>query len=108
MHKPKVLFLDDEVDLVEMLGDCCADIADVRIFSKPEEAIASALSDPPDIAFLDYRLPATTGIEVGGRFPQSVTLYLLTGELDVRVPPNFKQVLVKPVRMAKLIEIIRG
>ena len=106
MRRPKVLFLDDEVDLLEMFRDYCDDIAEVRIFAKPQEALLSALSDPPEIAFLDYRLPTTTGVEVGQHFPPEARLYLLTGELDIECPTNFEKILIKPIRMSEIAELI--
>jgi DNA-binding response OmpR family regulator len=108
MPLPKILFLDDEAELLEMLKDYFEDIAEVRIFSNPEEAVKSALADPPKIAFLDYRLPGTTGIEVSKRFPPGVQLYLLTGELEVDCPPQITKVLVKPIQLAEVSKLIQS
>jgi len=108
MSQPKVLFLDDETDLLELFRDSCEDLAEVRVFADSEKAIESAIKVPPDIAFLDYRLPGMSATEVAGRFPRGVVLHLLTGELDLALPEGFASVLVKPVHVARLRELIQG
>lgn len=66
----KILAVDDEQDALEVLTtairDCQPD-ADIRGFNSPTEALAFAETNPPDIAFLDIRMPGLTGLELAKR-----------------------------------------
>ncbi len=53
-----------------------------------DEALASLLAAPPDIAFLDIRVPGTSGIEIARRFSGKVHVVFVTahgeGEQSIR------------------------
>ena len=69
----KVYYLDDEKDLCEMFVDYFSNKdVEVTTFTDPLKAIAHSLNHPPDLIFVDYRLPGTTGDEVAKSLGASV------------------------------------
>lgn len=93
----KIIYLDDEPHLCEMFADnfASADIL-VHAFTDPEKAIAAVNESIPDLVFLDYRLPQTTGEAVALRLPPAIPKVLLTGDLAVKTIGNFAKVFHKP------------
>lgn len=81
----KVLIVDDNVDLVEMLAIVVTQLGhDVRKALDGRSAIAAALSYRPDVVLLDLGLPVINGIEVARELRQrpetaSARLIALTG-----------------------------
>ena len=105
----KVLFLDDEPLLCEIFSEMFAgpEIS-VRAFSDVNDAVQSATDDVPDIIFLDYRLPRTTGDQVAQKMPAHVPKYLVTGELEVKTVYQFNEVLGKPVDNSKIEGLLQN
>ena len=61
----RVLFVEDDPDLAEMYRTKLElDGYAVSVARDGEEAIARASADPPDLIFLDIRLPRMDGIQV--------------------------------------------
>ena len=61
----RVLFVEDDPDLAEMYRTKLElDGYVVSVARDGEEAIARASADPPDLVFLDIRLPRMDGIQV--------------------------------------------
>ncbi len=64
----KVIYLDDEPHLCEMFVDNFASgEVSVETFTDSEKAITAINASIPDLVFLDYRLPETTGEAVALR-----------------------------------------
>ena len=62
----KVLVVDDNADLVEMLALVVVELGhDVRKALDGQSAIAAAVAYRPDVVLLDLGLPLVSGIEVG-------------------------------------------
>lgn len=79
----KVLYLDDEPQLCAIFVDLFnSDLVEVKAFTNPAEAIAAAKLDPPDVAFLDYRMPGTTGAEVANAMRPDIPKYLITADIS--------------------------
>ena len=63
--KPRVLVVDDEDDLLELVRyNLAKDGYDVECVGSGEQALRSARTNPPDLVVLDLMLPAVDGLEV--------------------------------------------
>jgi two-component system phosphate regulon response regulator PhoB len=63
--KPRVLVVDDEDDLLELVRyNLAKDGYDVECVGSGEQALLSARTNPPDLVVLDLMLPAVDGLEV--------------------------------------------
>ena len=84
---PTLLILDDEEIVTTSLRNLFRLQTNYRIiaFTKPDEALAAARSNPVDLVITDYLMPGTDGIAFLARFkeiqPQAVRI-LLTGYAD--------------------------
>ena len=71
-RKLKVLVVDDNADLVEMLAALVSSLGhDVRKALDGHSAVLAALSYRPDVVLLDLGLPVISGIEVARRLRQA-------------------------------------
>lgn len=81
----KILAVDDEQDALEVLMTNireCEPEAIIHGFNSPMEALEFAVDHPPDIAFLDIRMPGMTGLELAKRlkkFNVNVNIIFSTG-----------------------------
>jgi CheY-like chemotaxis protein len=102
-----IVYLDDEPMLCEIFVDFfSAEDRIVRTFTDPNEAIASMRANPPDVLFIDYRLPGTTGDLVAQSLDPNIPKYLITGDITVNTTYQFKRVLPKPVDESVIGEIL--
>ena len=63
----RILAVDDEKDALEVLVSAikeCEPDAEVQSFNSPSEALKYAADNPPDIAFLDIRMPGMSGLDL--------------------------------------------
>jgi two-component system phosphate regulon response regulator PhoB len=68
MSKPKILAVDDEEDILELLRfNLTKEGFTVVCAASGEEALKSALSNRPDLILLDLLLPGMDGLEVARR-----------------------------------------
>ena len=104
MPRLKIYYLDDEEDLCSIFSDeFSSDEIEVVTFTEPQNAIEAAQKVVPDMLFLDYRLPATTGDEVAKKFLESIPKYLVTGDIEVKTEVKFQGIFSKPLN----VEIIQ-
>ena len=95
-----IYYLDDEKELCENFEDYFAsDKINVKTFTDPERLIECFKLTPPDVLFVDYRLPGTTGDEVAMRLDPKIPKYLITGEIIVGTSYKFAKVFAKPFRV---------
>jgi two-component system OmpR family response regulator/two-component system response regulator CpxR len=81
----KVLLVDDDVELVELLRDyLVGDGFDVEVAHDGERGVALALSGRFDIVVLDYMMPGRNGVEVLGliRAASALPVLMLTARGD--------------------------
>ncbi len=103
----KVFYLDDEPDLAEIFLDYfSAPGVEIFTYTDPQKALAEFAVVKPDLVFLDFRLPGTTGDEIAQKLPLDVPKYLVTGDLSVDTKYQFKGVLNKPVNVMNVQSII--
>ena len=62
--KPRVLIVDDEPGLRELLSDALGEELEVAVASSGREALASAQANQPDLLVTDFCLGDCTGLEV--------------------------------------------
>jgi two-component SAPR family response regulator len=63
----RILAVDDEKDALEVLVSAIKEYepdAEVQSFNSPSEALKYAADNPPDIAFLDIRMPGMSGLDL--------------------------------------------
>ena len=70
--RPRILIVDDDLDLLELLKDALHDRYDVDVVSTALDAAARLNVFQPDIILLDIRLPDLSGLQVCRHF-QSYT-----------------------------------
>lgn len=103
-----VAYLDDEIDLLEMFVDLfSAPDLHILTFSDPQEAVSTLSAHPPDLLFLDYRLPHTTGDLVAQALPAEIPKVLVTGDLQVKLQSSFLDIFAKPWDVPKMEDFIR-
>jgi two-component system, OmpR family, response regulator MprA len=64
-RRPKVLIVEDNPDLVEILQQLLSLEYDVRAARRGEDGVTLATSFRPDVVILDLQLPQMDGIEAG-------------------------------------------
>lgn len=117
--KPKVLVVDDEPSIVEILEYNLATAGfDVVTASDGYAAMAAVRSDPPDVVVLDLMLPGMDGLAVcrqirGDASTNGVRVLMLTAksaETDEIVGFNLgaDDYVTKPFRVAPLIERVKA
>jgi DNA-binding LytR/AlgR family response regulator len=118
MTQPSALLLEDEPLLRETLKAALAKLwPDLRIAFETgdgDEALAYLLGTPPDIAFLDIRVPGTSGIEVARRFSGKVHVVFVTAHQDFAIEAFERGAIdyvLKPINLARLattVERLKG
>jgi PAS domain S-box-containing protein len=113
----RVLVVDDNVDSVfSFLMLLKASGHDVRSAHDGPAAVQAALDYQPDVALLDIGLPGLNGYEVAKRIRQhpdlkDIVLIALTGygqdsDRQASMQAGFNHHLVKPARLAELLQIL--
>jgi signal transduction histidine kinase/CheY-like chemotaxis protein len=114
-----VLVVDDNEDGAQSMGALLsANGHDVRVFCHAAEALAAAVGNPPDIAFVDLNMPGMDGFELARRLRglpsgQQIKLIAVTGmgrEADVMRTraAGFDAHLTKPADPETLLELAAG
>ncbi len=104
-----IYYLDDEEALCEIFVDYFASKeVNVTTFIDPKVAIDAIKKSPPDILFIDYRLPSTTGDELAKRMAADIPKYLITGDIGVKTEYKFKAVFNKPYKPEDIQQILDG
>lgn len=103
----KIYYLDDEEALCENFVDYfSSEAVEVTIFTDPAKAIAHSHKNPPDVLFIDFRLPNTNGDEVAKSMVSDIPKYLITGDIGVKTEYKFKAVLNKPYKPEDIQKVL--
>ena len=103
----KIFYLDDEPALLEMFSDTfSADDRVITTFSDPKTAIEAIRKTPPDILFIDYRLPNYTGDQIAQMLDPKIPKVLITGDMHVKCSYNFVAIFEKPYKASQIEEIL--
>jgi two-component system response regulator (stage 0 sporulation protein F) len=97
----KILYVDDEVDLLEIFTDMFSSshltIATCNKVSDVKEKINT---EKPDLLLLDYRMPEMNGDKLALELSQSMSvkipIVLVTGDIEVKTDYKFERIFKKP------------
>lgn len=104
----KIYYLDDETELLDIFLDAFSmEGIEISIFSVPELAIKAMKSCPPDLLFIDYRLPNTNGDVIALELDPNIPKVLITGELQPSYKANYRAIFTKPYRLSEVREFIQ-
>ncbi|MDH5258309.1 MAG: response regulator, partial [Gammaproteobacteria bacterium] len=87
-QKPRILIVDDSVDVIRSLGEILSPFYEVQVSTVPQDAISIASSDfPPDMILLDIVMPELDGFEVCSQLKSSqktnnIPVIFITGSID--------------------------
>jgi DNA-binding NtrC family response regulator len=102
-----IFYLDDETDLLEIFIDTFSSPDRViTTFSDPLVAVEAIRKTPPDILFIDYRLPKFTGEQIAQMIDPQIPKALVTGDLEVKCKYDFVAVLEKPYNISQIEELL--
>ncbi len=102
-----IVYLDDELALCEIFKDSFESSSIIiKTFSDPLLAIADIKAHPPDLIFLDYRLPGTNGDVIALDLDANIPKVLITGDLSVNPSAKFLRIFKKPYRFQEMEEFI--
>lgn len=79
-----------------------------------DEALARLLASPPDIAFLDIRVPGTSGLDIARRFSSKLHVVFVTAHQDFAIEAFERgavDYVLKPINLARLattVERLKG
>jgi len=105
----KIIYIDDESALCENFKDLySSEDVEVETFTNTESAIEKILESPPDVLFIDYRLPGTTGEQVATVLNLDIPIVLVTGELEVKTTYPFYRIIQKSVDYEEVSRTIAG
>jgi CheY-like chemotaxis protein len=79
---------------------------EVASFVDPVQAIAEILRHPPQLIFLDYRLPKTSGDQVARVLGKNIPMVLVSGDINVESDFEFVAVITKPYKREEIQQII--
>jgi excisionase family DNA binding protein len=110
--RPRILIVDDDADLLELLKDALHDEYDVDVASTALDAASRLTAFQPDVILLDIRLPDLSGLQVCRHFQSYkkarnvpiLTMSAYGGEMDPREvrQSGADAFLPKPLRLAEL------
>jgi two-component system alkaline phosphatase synthesis response regulator PhoP len=118
MDKIKILIVDDNVDIVEMIGiRLKANGYDVVVSHDGQDALIKARDEKPDIMLLDISMPGLDGFEVATRVKadaqtKDISIIMVTarGEREDVLRAIGKigaaEYIIKPFRIETLLEKI--
>ncbi|MEN9722965.1 MAG: hypothetical protein RJB38_951 [Pseudomonadota bacterium] len=105
----RLYYLDDEPDLLDVFSEifACPEL-EIVTCSDPVRALQEIQANPPDILFLDYRLPRTTGDQIALQVDAAIPKALVTGDVRVTLQARFDAVFEKPFPVEKMQEFIQA
>ena len=102
-----IFYLDDEEGLCEIFAEILGtEQIKISTFINEHEAIAACQKKPPDLFFIDYRLPNMTGSDVAFAVDSSIEKILVTGDLLVDCSYNFNRIISKPYKFDLIARLI--
>jgi len=102
-----VYYLDDEAALCDIFAEFFgSDLIHVTTFLDADKAIEACRLTPPDLFFIDFRLPNTTGDQVALALDRSIPKILLTGDFSFKLECKFDQIISKPFQFDEIQDLI--
>ncbi len=102
-----VIYLDDEPMLCELFSEFfSSDDIIITTFTDVYTAIDEIKKNPPDLIFIDFRLPGMNGDQVALQLAPSIPKFLITGDIDVETAYKFTKVIPKPYKRDEISSIL--
>ncbi len=102
----KVYYVDDEPELCELFADLFSSSEiSISTFTDSIVALRTILESPPDLLFMDFRMPGLNGLELAQKLNPQLKKYLISGENNLAMDYPFEAILSKPFNV-KLIQQI--
>ncbi len=104
----KVYYVDDEPELCELFNDLfsSSEII-VTTFTDPIVALKIIQENPPDLLFMDFRMPGLNGLEMAKKLSPQLKKYLISGENNLAMDYPFQAILKKPFNIKEIRELIQ-
>lgn len=105
----KVYYLDDEKLLCDLFKEEF-ESEDIQIFTfiDAQNLIQETKTNPPDVIFLDFRLPGINGDQVAIKIAKGIPIYLVTGDLHIRNTYPFVRIFQKPYEEAEIQKVLQA
>lgn len=104
----KIIYLDDELDLLEMFVDIFAGPDyEIQTFTTVEPTLAAIKQSRPDLLILDYRLINTNGDLVAQSVDPDIPKIMITGEVQIKPVAHFLRIFHKPYDPEDMREFLR-
>jgi DNA-binding NtrC family response regulator len=113
MQNKLIIYVDDETDLGEIFSEKLKNRGYlVNFFFDPHEAISfmKANAEKIGIAFVDYRLPGMTGIDLVHEVDPNYEVHIITGDLlasELIKDTRIKSILFKPFKFQNIKGILK-
>jgi len=105
----KIYYLDDEVDLLDIFVDTfSSDDVHITTFTSAAEFLSAIRTNLPDLIFLDYKLPGTTGLEVARLVDPTIPKALISGDMSLSFDSIFHYFFEKPMKASAVAEYINS
>jgi CheY-like chemotaxis protein len=105
----RIYYLDDEPDLLEIFAELFGSSeVTVTTFTDPNKAVEAIMASPPDLLFLDYRLPNTTGDKIALQLDPKIPKALITGDLTLNLEAKFDAMFEKPISHQEVQKFIQS
>jgi len=101
--KLKVYYIDDEPELLEIFSETFGrPEIEIKTFLDPDIALEVIAKSPPDILFIDFRLPKISGDVLASIIDPKIPKVLLSGEISIKYSSNFLAIFEKPFQTEKI------
>ena len=104
----KIYYVDDEPELCELFEDLFSDTGiTITSFTDSQIALEKITLEPPDLLFMDFRMPGLNGVELAKKSSPEIKKFLISGENNLKSDYPFEKILSKPLDTVLIREIIK-
>jgi len=116
-HRPKILLVDDDVDLVKVMSGALESKAyEVVVAYNGQEGLEKARKEKPDLVVLDILMPEADGFTFADQFRKDpalakIPILALTSfseSLGQPFPFEVSEYIVKPIKPKDLVAKVEG